>query len=80
MRFISPISPKLYKDLCNNIKKVSRTLNRIGEVMKPCIGTLTNIATPRISNYHLQMRQDPYITYLNALATNEQGARQNKKL
>ena len=48
--------------------------------MKSCIGTLTNIATPRVSNYHLQMRQGPYITYLNALATNEQGARQNKKL
>ena len=48
--------------------------------MKSCIGTLTNIATPRVSNYHLQMRQRPYITYLNALATNEPGARQNNKL
>ena len=59
---------------------VSKTLDGIGEVMKQCVRILSNIAVPHVYNYHPQMPQCPYMTYLNELAINEQGARPNEKL
>ena len=66
---------KADEELNNNIAKVSKTLDGIGEVMKQCVGILSNIAAPHIYNYHPQMPQGLYMTYLN-----EQGTRQNEKL
>ena len=71
---------KANEELNNNITKVSKTLDGIGEVMKQCVGILSNIAAPHMYNYHLQMPQGPYMTYLNESAINEQGTRQNEKL
>ena len=71
---------KADEELNNNITKVSKTLDGIGEVMKQCVGILSNIAAPHMYNYHLQMPQGPYMTYLNESAINEQGTRQNEKL
>ena len=59
---------KAEEELNSNIAKVSKTLEGIGEVMKQCVGILSNIVAPRIYNYHSQM------------SSNEQGARQNEKL
>ena len=52
-------------ELNNNIAKVSKTLDGIGEVMKQCLGILSNIAAPHMLKYHPQMSQGPYMTHLN---------------
>ena len=41
-------------ELNNNIAKVSKTLDGIGEVMKQCLGILS-IAAPHMLKYHPQM-------------------------
>ena len=70
---------KAGEELNNKIAKVNKTLDGIGEVMKQCVRILSNIAAPRIFNYHLQMSQGPYMAYLNEPAIYEQGKRQSEK-
>ena len=66
---------KADEELNSNIAKVSKTLDGIGEVMKQCVGILSNIAAPHIYSYHPRMPQGLYMSYLN-----EQGTRQKEKL
>ena len=46
---------KANEELNNNIAKVNKTLDGIGEVMKQCEGNLSNFAAPHMYNYHPQM-------------------------
>ena len=46
---------KADEKLNNNIAKVNKTLDGIGEIMKQCVGILSNAAAPHMYNYHRQM-------------------------
>ena len=48
--------------------------------MKQWVRILSNIAATRMYNYHPQIPQGPYMTYLNETAKNELGTRLNEKL
>ena len=50
---------KADEELNKEIAKVSKTLDGIGEVMKQCVGILSNIATRSMYNYHPQMPHGP---------------------
>ena len=71
---------KADEEVNSNIAEVSKTLDGIDKVMKQCTEILSNTAALRMYNYHQQMPQGSYITYLNEPAINKQGTRQNKKL
>ena len=58
---------KADEQLNNNIAKLSKTLDGIGEVMKQCVGILSNIAPPCMPYYHQPMSQGPYMAMLKQL-------------
>ena len=46
---------KASEELNNNIANVNKTLYEICEIMKQCVGILSNIAAQHMYNYHRQM-------------------------
>ena len=69
---------KANEKLNYNIAKVSKTLDGISDVVKQCVGILSNIAAQRMSYYHQKMPQGSYMKLLKEPVIHEQGTRQKE--